>query len=66
MIYNSPYYGYETRADLFFDLQSRFAHLVGFKEFAPLQAQLGGEEAFLRAVFSQLDLFRPQSAARAV
>jgi AcrR family transcriptional regulator len=42
------------------------AEMVGFKEFAPLQAQLGGEEAFLRAVFSQLDLFRPQSAARAV
>lgn len=42
------------------------AEMVGFKEFAPVQAQLGGEEAFLRAVFSQLDLFRPQSAARAV
>jgi 1-pyrroline-4-hydroxy-2-carboxylate deaminase len=33
VIYNSPYYGYETRADLFFALQSRFPHLVGFKEF---------------------------------
>ena len=42
------------------------AEMVGFQEFAPLQAQLGGEAAFLRAVFSQLDLFRPQSAARAV
>jgi len=42
------------------------AEMVGFKEFAPLQAQLGGEEAFLRAVFSQLDLFRPRNAARAV
>ena len=42
------------------------AEMVGFKEFAPVQAQLGGEEAFLRAVFSQLDLFRPQNAARAV
>ncbi len=33
VIYNSPYYGYETRADLFFDLRSRHPHLVGFKEF---------------------------------
>ena len=33
VIYNSPYYGYETKADLFFELQSRDAHLVGFKEF---------------------------------
>lgn len=33
VIYNSPYYGFETRADLFFDLRSRFPNLVGFKEF---------------------------------
>ena len=33
VIYNSPYYGYETRADLFFDIRSRHPHLVGFKEF---------------------------------
>lgn len=33
VIYNSPHYGYETRADLFFDLRSRHPHLVGFKEF---------------------------------
>jgi 1-pyrroline-4-hydroxy-2-carboxylate deaminase len=33
VIYNSPYYGYETRADLFFDLRSSYPHLVGFKEF---------------------------------
>ncbi len=33
VIYNSPYYGYETRADLFFDIRSRHSHLVGFKEF---------------------------------
>ena len=33
MIYNSPYYGYETRADLFFSLRQRHPHLVGFKEF---------------------------------
>ena len=33
VIYNSPYYGFETKADLFFDLQAEFANLVGFKEF---------------------------------
>jgi 4-hydroxy-tetrahydrodipicolinate synthase len=33
VIYNSPYYGYETRADLFFELNRRYPHLVGFKEF---------------------------------
>ena len=33
VIYNSPYYGFETKADLFFDLQAEFSNLVGFKEF---------------------------------
>ncbi len=33
VIYNSPYYGFETKADLFFALQSEFQNLVGFKEF---------------------------------
>lgn len=33
VIYNSPYYGYETRAELFFELRDRFRNLVGFKEF---------------------------------
>jgi 1-pyrroline-4-hydroxy-2-carboxylate deaminase len=33
VIYNSPYYGYETRADLFFALRDRYPHLIGFKEF---------------------------------
>ena len=33
VIYNSPYYGFETKADLFFDLQSEFSNLIGFKEF---------------------------------
>ncbi|MEC9093608.1 MAG: dihydrodipicolinate synthase family protein [Planctomycetota bacterium] len=33
VIYNSPYYGFETRSDLFFDLRSEFRNLVGFKEF---------------------------------
>ena len=33
VIYNSPYYGFETKADLFFDLCREFPNLVGFKEF---------------------------------
>lgn len=33
VIYNSPYYGFETRADLFFELRRSHANLVGFKEF---------------------------------
>lgn len=33
VIYNSPYYGFETRAELFFDLHRAYPHLVGFKEF---------------------------------
>jgi 4-hydroxy-tetrahydrodipicolinate synthase len=33
VIYNSPYYGFETKADLFFTLHERYPHLVGFKEF---------------------------------
>ncbi len=33
VIYNSPYYGFETKADLFFDLRKEFTNLVGFKEF---------------------------------
>lgn len=33
VIYNSPYYGFETKADLFFDLQQQHSNLVGFKEF---------------------------------
>ena len=33
VIYNSPYYGFETRAELFFDLRRQHDNLVGFKEF---------------------------------
>ncbi len=33
VIYNSPYYGFETKADLFFDLRREYPNLVGFKEF---------------------------------
>ncbi|MFT5094605.1 MAG: dihydrodipicolinate synthase/N-acetylneuraminate lyase [Planctomycetaceae bacterium] len=38
VIYNSPYYGFETKADLFFDLRSEFSNLVGFKEFGGAEA----------------------------
>jgi dihydrodipicolinate synthase/N-acetylneuraminate lyase len=33
VIYNSPYYGFETKADLFFELRRAHPNLVGFKEF---------------------------------
>lgn len=33
VIYNSPYYGFATRADLFFELRSEHENLIGFKEF---------------------------------
>jgi 4-hydroxy-tetrahydrodipicolinate synthase len=33
IIYNSPYYGYTTKADLFFALRAEHKNLVGFKEF---------------------------------
>ncbi len=33
VIYNSPYYGFMTRADLFFDLRRDHKNLIGFKEF---------------------------------
>jgi len=33
VIYNSPYYGYSTGADLFFALRQEHPNLVGFKEF---------------------------------
>jgi 4-hydroxy-tetrahydrodipicolinate synthase len=38
VIYNSPYYGFETRAELFFDLRGEFPNLVGFKEFGGADA----------------------------
>lgn len=33
IIYNSPYYGFATRADLFFALRVEHPNLIGFKEF---------------------------------
>jgi dihydrodipicolinate synthase/N-acetylneuraminate lyase len=38
VIYNSPYYGFETKADLFFDLRRDHKNLVGFKEFGGADA----------------------------
>ncbi|GIW98773.1 MAG: dihydrodipicolinate synthase family protein [Pirellulaceae bacterium] len=42
VIYNSPYYGFETRAELFFALREKHSNLLGFKEF-------GGREALTYA-----------------
>ena len=42
VIYNSPYYGFETGADLFFELRRRFPNLIGYKEF-------GGRDALTHA-----------------
>ncbi len=33
VIYNSPYYGFATRAELFFSLRAEHPNLMGFKEF---------------------------------
>ncbi|TCM63844.1 4-hydroxy-tetrahydrodipicolinate synthase [Acinetobacter calcoaceticus] len=33
VIYNSPHYGFATRADLFFELRDQHSNLIGFKEF---------------------------------
>jgi dihydrodipicolinate synthase/N-acetylneuraminate lyase len=38
VIYNSPYYGFETRAELFFELRRERKNLVGFKEFGGADA----------------------------
>lgn len=38
VIYNSPYYGFETKADLFFQLRQKHTNLVGFKEFGGASA----------------------------
>ena len=38
VIYNSPHYGFETRADLFNALRAEHPNLVGFKEFGGTKA----------------------------
>ncbi|MEM9643490.1 MAG: dihydrodipicolinate synthase family protein [Planctomycetota bacterium] len=42
VIYNSPYYGFETKSELFFQLRDQHPNLVGFKEF-------GGQDALTDA-----------------
>lgn len=44
IIYNSPYYGFATRADLFKSLRAEHPNLVGFKEFGgPADTRYAGE-----------------------
>ncbi len=44
VIYNSPYYGYTTKADLFFALCAEHPNLIGFKEFGkPSDMRYAGE-----------------------
>ncbi|ADZ89346.1 dihydrodipicolinate synthase family protein [Marinomonas mediterranea] len=38
IIYNSPVYGFETKADLFFELRKDHSNIVGFKEFGSKEA----------------------------
>lgn len=38
VIYNSPYYGYQTKADLFARIRQECPNLVGFKEFGGAQS----------------------------
>lgn len=45
VIYNSPYYGFQTRADLFFELRRQHANLVGFKEFGGAESLSYAAEA---------------------
>lgn len=44
VIYNSPYYGFTTKADLFFALRAEHPNLLGFKEFgSPADMRYAGE-----------------------
>jgi 4-hydroxy-tetrahydrodipicolinate synthase len=45
VIYNSPYYGFQTRAELFADLRREHRSLVGFKEFGGADALSYAAEA---------------------
>lgn len=45
VIYNSPYYGFQTRAELFADLRREHRNLVGFKEFGGADALSYAAEA---------------------
>lgn len=63
VIYNSPYYGFETKADLFFALNAEFPSLIGFKEFggarslsyaAEFITSIGGELTLMAGVDTQV------------
>jgi 4-hydroxy-tetrahydrodipicolinate synthase len=45
VIYNSPYYGFATRADLFAELRGEYSNLVGYKEFGGRDALTYAAEA---------------------
>jgi 4-hydroxy-tetrahydrodipicolinate synthase len=55
VIYNSPYYGFETKADLFFNLRAEFSNLVGFKEFGGAKS-LSYAAEFITSVGEELTL----------
>ena len=44
VIYNSPYYGFSTDAELFFALRREHPNLVGFKEFSGAEAMSAAAE----------------------
>lgn len=63
VIYNSPYYGFETKADLFFALNAEFPSLIGFKEFGGARSlsyaaefiiSIGGELTLMAGVDTQV------------
>jgi dihydrodipicolinate synthase/N-acetylneuraminate lyase len=55
VIYNSPYYGFETRAELFFELRAEHSNLVGYKEFGGRQSLTYAAE-HITSVGADLDL----------
>ncbi|MFM2197955.1 MAG: hypothetical protein RLZZ505_1387 [Verrucomicrobiota bacterium] len=55
VIYNSPYYGFETKADLFFALNAQFPSLIGFKEFGGAKS-LSYAAEFITSVGEELTL----------
>ena len=55
VIYNSPYYGFQTRAELFFALREKYPHLVGFKEFGGA-ASLSYAAEFIAGADPDIDL----------
>lgn len=55
VIYNSPYYGFETKADLFFALHAEFPSLIGFKEFGGAKS-LSYAAEFITSVGEELTL----------